>query len=381
MELSCLQENLSRGLSVVQRAVATRSTLPITQNVLLATDNARLRLSATNLEIAITAWVGAQVEEEGAVTIPARLLTEFVSSLPDARIDMTSTEQPLSLKMKCLEAEANVNGQDAEDFPPIPTVNDGTLCRIAPAALREAIDRVAFAAATEDSRPVLTGVKIEIKGDDFTFAAADGFRLSIYEGKLFEPVSEELDFILPARALQEANRLAAAQSETVEFTVNQQRSQALFRFDSVELVSQLIQGTFPDFRQLIPESYETRVVVSQNSFLRATTRTAGIFARDGSGIVRLNMTAPENGADGGKIAVSARAEELGDYSREMSAQVEGGDAKIAFNNKYLTEILDVIGDENVALETTTPSSPGVIKPADDEHGRYTHVVMPMFVQW
>ena len=380
MQLSCLQENLTKGLSVVQRAVATRSTLPITQNVLLATDNARLRLSATNLEIAISAWVGAQVEEEGAVTIPARLLTEFVSSLPAARIDMESQDQPLSLEMKCAGAEANVNGQDAEDFPPIPTVDDGTICRITPAALREAIDRVAFAAATEDSRPVLTGVKVEIKGDVFTFAAADGFRLSIYEGKLYEPVAEDLDFILPARALQEANRLAAAQNETVEFTVNQQRSQAMFKFDNVELVSQLVQGTFPDFRQLIPESCETRVVVSQNSFLRATTRTAGIFARDGSGIVRLNMTASENG-ESGKIKVSARAEELGDYSREMDAQVEGGDAKIAFNNKYLTEVLEVLGDEDVALETTTPSSPGVIKPADDDAGRYTHVVMPMFVQW
>ena len=379
MELSCLQENLSRGLSVVQRAVATRSTLPITQNVLLATDNARLKLSATNLEIAISAWVGAQVEEEGAITIPARLLTEFVGSLPADRIDITSEDQPLSLKMNCARSEANVNGQDAEDFPPIPTVDEGTLCRIAPAALREAIDRVAFAAATEDSRPVLTGVKIEIKGDEFTFAAADGFRLSIYEGKLSEPVAEDLDFILPARALQEANRLAAAQSETVEFTVTPQRAQALFKFENVELVSQLVQGTFPDFRQLIPDSRETRVVVSREAFLRAT-RTAGIFARDGSGIVRLNVTASENGT-GAKMAVSARAEELGEHKGELDAQVEGGDAKIAFNSKYLTDILDVIGDGDVALETTTPSSPGVIKRADDADGQYTHVVMPMFVQW
>lgn len=379
MELSCLQENLSRGLSVVQRAVATRSTLPITQNVLLATDNARLKLSATNLEIAISSWVGAQVEEEGAITIPARLLTEFVGSLPPDRIDITSEDQPLSLKMKCARAEANVNGQDAEDFPPIPSVDDGVICRIAPSALREAIDRVAFAAATEDSRPVLTGVKIEIKGDEFTFAAADGFRLSIFEGKLSEPVVEDLDFILPARALQEVNRLVAGQTETVEFTVNPQRSQAVFKLENVEIVSQLVQGTFPDFRQLIPESYETRVVVSQDSFMRAT-RTAGIFARDGSGIVRLNMTASENGT-AGKMAVSARAEELGDHKGELDAQVEGGDAKIAFNSKYLSDVLDVIGEGDVALETTTPSSPGVIKPTGDLEGRYTHVVMPMFVQW
>ncbi len=380
MQLSCLQENLSRGLSVVQRAVATRTTLPITQNVLLSTDNARVKLAATNLEIAISTWVPAQVEGEGAITIPARLLTEFVNSLPSERIDISSSEQPLSMELSCARFQAHINGQDAEDFPPIPTVDEGAIGRIAPTVLRDAINRVAFAAATEDSRPVLTGIKVEIRGDSFTFAAADGFRLAIYDGKMSEPISDDIGFILPARALQEVNRLLGGQTEPVEFTVTPQRSQALFRLENAELVSQLVHGSFPDFRQLIPESYETRAVVKQDAFLRAT-RTASIFARDGSGIVRLNMTAAENGT-GGRVAVSSRAEELGDNTGELDADVEGGDAKIAFNSKYLSEVLDVIGDGDVALETTTPSSPGVIKPAiDSDSHSYTHVVMPMFVQW
>ena len=380
MQLYCLQENLSRGLSVVQRAVATRTTLPITQNVFMATDNSRLKLAATNLEIAISTWVGANVEEEGSITIPARLLTEFVSSLPEERIDITSSDQPLSLALTCARFRANINGQDAADFPPIPTVDEGVIGRIDVSVLQDAINRVAFAAATEDSRPVLTGIKIEITGDSFTFAAADGFRLAIYEGKLAEPVSEDISFILPARALQEVNRLIGGQTGSVEFTVTPQKSQALFRMDNVELVSQLVQGTFPDYKQLIPESYDSRVVVSQDAFLRAT-RTASIFARDGSGIVRLHMSSGTDD-ESGRVAVESRAEELGDNTGEIDAEVQGGDAKIAFNSKYLSDVLEVLGDGEVALETTTPSSPGVIKPASNsESHTYTHVVMPMFVQW
>ena len=380
MQLSCLQENLSRGLSVVQRAVATRTTLPITQNVMMSTDNSRLKLSATNLEIAISTWVGAQVEEEGSLTVPARLLTEFVNSLPAARIDVTSSAQPLSLGLSCARFEANINGQDAEDFPPIPTVDEGAVGRIDASVMRDAISRVAFAAATDDSRPVLTGIKVEMSGDSFTFAAADGFRLAVYDGKLSAPISEDISFTVPARALQEVGRLISAQSDPVEFTVTPQKSQALFRLENVELVSQLVQGTFPNYRQLIPETYDTRVVVAHESFTQAT-RAASTFARDGSGIVRLNVTAAENGTEG-KLAVSSRAEELGENVGEIDASVEGDDAKIAFNSRFLSDVLDVLGDDEVALETTTPSSPGVIKPASESEGyTYTHVVMPMFVQW
>ncbi len=377
MQLSCLQENLSRGLSVVQRAVATRTTLPITQNVLLSTDNSRLKLAATNLEIAISTWIGAQVEEEGSITIPARLLTEFVNSLPVERIDIAMNPQPLGLDLECARFEAHINGRDADDFPPIPTVESGVIGKISSSVLKDAITHVAFAAATEESRPVLTGIKVDLKGDSFTFAAADGFRLAVYEGKLAEAVSEDVSFIMPARAFQEVNRLIGTDDTTIEFTVTPSKSQALFRLDNVELVSQLIQGTFPNYSQLIPEGHDTRAVVDQTAFLSAT-RTASIFARDGSGIVRLNVLPAENGS-GGKLSISSRAEELGDNQGEIDASVEGDESKIAFNSKYLSEVLDVLGSGEIALETTTSSSPGVIRPLSKEG--YIHVVMPMFVQW
>jgi len=377
MRLSCTQENLSRGLTIVGRAVATRTTLPITQNILLSTDQSRLKLAATNLEIAISTWIGARIEEEGSITIPARLLTEFVNSLPSEQIDISSIAQPKGLNLKCARFEANINGTDAEDFPPIPTVESGVIGKFEPQVLKDAITHVAFAAATEDSRPVLTGIKVEITGQSFTFAAADGFRLAVYKGELAEPIDEDVSFIIPGRAFQEINRLIGNQEALVEFTVTPSKSQALFRLDNVEIVSQLIQGTFPNYSQLIPDSYGSRIVVDLEEFSRAT-KSAAIFARDGSGIVRLEVMEASNGSSG-RLSISSRAEELGDNKGEIDGKIEGDEAKIAFNSKYLTEVLDVLGKGEVALETTTPSSPGVLRPLDKEG--YVHVVMPMFVQW
>jgi DNA polymerase-3 subunit beta len=377
MRLTCLQDNLNRGLSVVGRAVATRTTLPITSNVLLATDQSRLKLAATNLEMAITCWVGAKVEEEGAITVPARLLTEFVSSLPSDKVSINLPSQTKTLELKCARFEARISGVDAKDFPPIPKVGEGITTKVEIEELRRGITQVVFAAATEESRPVLTGVDADFEGDLVTLAAADGFRLAVYKLPLATPVSQKTKVIIPARTLAELNRLMADQEEAVEITVNPNKSQALFRLKNVELVSQLVQGTFPNYAQLIPQSYNTRVVVDVDAFSRAA-KTASIFARDGSGIVRLVIT-PGEELTPGKVTVSARSEEIGDDVGEIDAIVEGEEAKIAFNGRYLIEVLSVLREPQVALETTNPSSPGVIRPVGVEN--YIHVVMPMFVQW
>ena len=377
MRLSCLQENLNRGLSVVGRAVATRTTLPITNNVLLATDQSRLKLVATNLEMAISCWIGAKVEEEGAITIPARLLTEFISSLPSERVDISLFPRTKTLGLKCARFEARISGIDAKDFPPIPKVDEGITTKVEVEALRQGISHVVFAAATEESRPVLTGVDALFDGDLLTLAAADGFRLAVYKLPIAVPVSQRTEVIIPARTLAELNRLMADQEEAVEITVNPNKSQALFRLKNIELVSQLVQGTFPNYAQLIPQSYNTRAVVGVAEFLRAT-RTASIFARDGSGIVRL-VIAPGSELTPGKMTISARSEEIGDDVGEIDAIVDGEEAKIAFNGKYLTDVLGVLHESQVALETTNPSSPGVIRPVGVDN--YIHVVMPMFVQW
>ena len=210
-----------------------------------------------------------------------------------------------------------------------------------------------------------------------TLAAADGFRLAVFKLPLKEKFSQKTEVIIPARTLAELNRLIGDQEETVSITLNPNKSQVLFRLKSTELVSQLVQGTFPNYSQLIPKSYNTRVIISVKEFQQAT-KTASIFARDGSGIVRLVVT-PGSEASPGRLSVSARSEEIGDDVGEIDATVEGADAKIAFNGKYLTDVLSVLRESQVALETTNPSSPGLIRPVGTEN--YMHVVMPMFVQW
>ncbi|OGN91295.1 MAG: DNA polymerase III subunit beta [Chloroflexi bacterium RBG_13_50_10] len=375
MKLSCLQENLSKGLGIVSRAVATRSTLPITQNVLIATDQSRLKLAATNLEVAISCWVGAKIEEEGAITIPARLLTEFISSLPNDKIDIALNQR--TLQLTCARFEARINGLDAQDFPPIPQVADGIATKIEIEALRDGISQVTFAAATEESRPVLTGIQLEFDGDKLAMAAADGFRLAVHDTSLLSAVKSKTALIVPARALNELSRFLTDQEEPVEITVNQQKSQILFRLKNIEMVSQLIQGAFPNYSQLIPQSYVTRAVVDVAEFLRAI-RMASIFARDGSGIVRLVVT-PGVELTPGKMNISARAEEVGDNVGEIDALIDGETSKIAFNAKYLSDVLSVLHQKQVALETTTSSSPGVLRPVGVDN--YVHVVMPMFVQW
>ncbi|MDP6824115.1 MAG: DNA polymerase III subunit beta [Dehalococcoidia bacterium] len=377
MWITCLQENLSRGLGVVGRAVATRATLPVTQNVLLTTDQSRLKLTATNLEIAISTWIGAQIDHEGSVTIPARLLTEFINQLPDDKIEIDLVDSPKGVAIECARFKANMNGTDAEEFPPIPTVEDGTTVTVPADILKGAIERVAFAAATEDSRPVLTGIKVEIAGDKLTLAAADGFRLGVETVELGATVEEDMGFIVPARTMQEVQRLIGDRADDITITVTEPASQVLFKFGDIEIVSQLVQGAFPDYEKLIPASAGTTATVKLQDFLQAT-RAAAIFARDGSGIVRLIVSPGEDGGPG-KVTVDSRAEELGDNKGEFDAEIDGDEAKVAFDSRYLLDVLGVLGNGNVTLETTTPSSPGVIRATDREG--YTHVVMPMFVQW
>ena len=252
MKLSCLQENLSRGLSIVGRAVASRATLPITQNVLLETDRSMLKLSATNLEIAITTWIGAMIEEEGSITLPARLLTEFVNSLPSDRIDLELESGSGVMQLVCGRADARIHGASSDDFPPIPQVEEGIAARVGSQDLKNAISRVVFAAATEEARPVLTGVEAKLSGDQFTLAAADGFRLAVQRGTLSEPVEEEIGVIVPARSLNELMRLLGDQDDPVEIMMVPARGQVLFKISGVEVVVPVAPGHLPQLRPVNP---------------------------------------------------------------------------------------------------------------------------------
>jgi DNA polymerase-3 subunit beta len=375
MKVQVLQENLQRGLSIVGRAVAARSTLPITANVLLQTEKGRLLLAATDLDIGIRAWIGAKIDEEGATTVPSRLISDFVSSLPPATVNLEIPERGRQVKLECARNESTVNAMDAEDFPRIQTISDGTSIELDPKVLRKAIDRVEFSAASDDSRPVLTGISVKSDGARLTFASSDGFRLAVSDVTLATAPETAIDVIVPARALRELARLIGDGSEPVEMRINPQRTQVQFAMTDVELVAQLIQGTFPNYNQIIPGEFTTRCVVDVEEFKREA-RIAAIFARDGSGIIRLQLT-PGNGMPG-KLAVSARADEIGDNNGEVDAKIEGDASKIAFNSRYLNDVLNAL-DGEVALEMTGPSSQGVFRPVAETN--YLHVLMPMFVQW
>ncbi len=373
MKVSCLQENLSKGLSIVGRAVSPRSTLPVLGNVLLATDAGRLKLSATNLEVGINCWIGAKVEEEGATTVPARTFADLVNALPPEQVDMELVVRTQTLNLRAGRSEANIKGIDAAEFPIVPDPDENGGISIEPDVLRTAVSQVAFAAATDDSRPILTGVLAKFDETQLTLAAADGFRLSVRTIPLPQPVADPFSIIIPARALTELGRISGEQEEPITITVTPTRNQVLFQLTNIVLVSQLIDGNFPDYRQIIPRDRTTHTVVDTAAFLKAC-KTALIFARDAAHITRVHVK-PGSELSPGHIVVSATSAETGDDVSEFDATIEGEEIEIAFNVKYMIDMLSVVGTPQVALDTTTSSSPGVIRPVGDVD--YTHVIMPM----
>jgi DNA polymerase-3 subunit beta len=373
MKVSCLQENLSRGLGIVGRAVSPRSTLPVLGNVLLATDNGRLKLSATNLEVGINCWIGAKVEQEGATTVPARTFIDLVNALPPEQVDMELVERTQTLNLHAGRSEANIKGIDAQEFPlvPVPEGEGGIL--VEPDVLRTAIAQVALAAAADESRPILTGVLAKFEDAQLTLAAADGFRLSVRTVDLPRAVPDPFSVIIPSRALTELGRISGEQEDPVTITVTPTRNQVIFQLTDIVLVSQLIDGNFPDYRQIIPKDRTTHTVVDAAGFLKAC-KTALIFARDAAHIARLHIK-PASELAPGSMIVSATSAETGDDVSELDASIEGEEIEVAFNIRYLIDVLSVAGTPQVGLDTTTSSSPGVIRPIGDAD--FTHVIMPM----
>jgi DNA polymerase-3 subunit beta len=374
MKVSCLQENLAEGLSIVGRAVSPRSTLPVLGNVLLATDGGRLRLSATDLEVGINCWIGAKVEEEGATTVPARTLIDLVNALPPGKVDLELVVSTQTLNLRAARSEANIKGIDAQEFP-IVTVpdEDARGIPIEPDVLRQAVEEVAFAAATDESRPILTGVLAQFENKQLTLAAADGFRLSVRTVELPNAISDPFSIIIPAQALTELRRVSGHQDDPIAIHVTAERNQVIFELTDVVLVSQLIDGNFPDYHQIIPRDRNTHTVVDTAPFLKAC-KMAQIFARDAANITRVQVE-PGSELEPGRLRVSATSAETGEDVSEIDASIEGESVEIAFNVKYLIDVLSVTNAPQVTLDTTTSSSPGVIRPIGEDG--FTHVIMPM----
>ena len=372
MKLTITQAQLAYGLGIVSRAVSPRSTLPVLNNILIATDEGRLRLSATNLELGITCWIGTEIEEEGSTTIPARIFFDLINALPGGKVNLSLTTRTQTLNIHCGTSNFDIKGIDAQEFPPMPSPDLSTGVELNVADFKEMIHQVGFAASSEEARPVLQGVLMEINENEISLAATDGFRVSVRTAELSTSQDNPVKVIIPARSLGELARIATDGNETVTMIVPPDRGQAIFHMKNAELVTQLIEGNFPDYRAIIPRSFKTRTVISTNEFLKAC-RQAEIIAREGNYVIRLSLQ-PQDGAPG-TIEFSTQSEEMGSGEVVVDANIEGPELLIAFNVRFLSEVLEVIGTPNTILETNANNTPGLLSPVGND--TFCHVIMPM----
>ncbi len=368
MKLVVTQENLARGLQVVSRAVSSRSSLPVLNNVLLRTEDGGLKLTATNLEIAMTYWVPGKIEAEGSLTVPARLLTDLVAGLPANEHVNLELQPPDTLRIKAGRFETHVKGIGAEEFPPEPAASDKPTTRIAQNVLRQALAEVTFAAASDEARPILTGVLARFAGTELTLAAADNYRIAVKTISTLDAV-DETSLVIPARSLNELSRVLSESENPVEITLAHSRNQILFHLEGIDIVSRLIDGQFPNYQQVLPKSHTTTATVDRDQLLKAV-KLASLIASSSANIVKLHIgKEAETG-----LTVSAAAD-VGDNRSEVEAKVDGDGTTIAFNARYLVDVLSNVQTDQFCIELNGPLSPGVFKPVEDGH--YTHVVMPV----
>ena len=372
MKLTCVQENLSKALSVVNRAVATRTSLPVLSNVLVATERSMLKLSATNMEISTTVMVGCKIDSEGAVTVPARLLTDLVSQLDAGPVDFELNPETLELSLSSGKYNATLKGISADDFPPLPAAEPGATLRLDSTTLKQMIDLTTIATATDDSRPVLSGVSISIDSNSIVFAAADGYRLAIKRLNAETGVEKAVQIIVPRSSMIELSRILGDTREEVEIVISPQATHVAFQVAGVQMISHLIEGQFPNYEQLVPTDSSTRVVLNAAEFSKAT-RIATIFARSGSNVIRMEVDSGD--ADAGTVSISAESADIGANSGQLDADVDGEQAFIAFNARFLGECLSTVHTEEVEVQLSGSTSPGLIRPRNDDS--YIHVIMPM----
>lgn len=375
MEVSILQENLAKGLSIVGKAVENRPTLPVLGNILLETEDARLKLAATNLEMSIVCWIGAKVNKAGAITLPAKTFVDLVNNLSPERVDLALNAATLTVNVRCGATNSNIKGIDSSEFPLVPQGGVGDVT-VPGKVLKEMINQTVFAAAKEDNRPILTGIYTQFDGNVLTMAAADGYRLAVRTAEIEKTFTKPVDMVIPARSLSEVARIISDDDDEVGITLPGDRQIVMFHLKNVEVSSQLLEGKFPDFGAIIPRSYITSSVMYTQDLLRACQR-AEIFARDSANSARIYVKPAKAPNEPGELTVVGRSAERGDNEGMVDASVEGEPLDVSFNIKYLIDVLRVINEERVILESNGASNPGVIRPENRDD--FVHVIMPMSV--
>jgi DNA polymerase-3 subunit beta len=361
MKLQVTQENLNKALGMVARVANTRGTLPVLANVLIKTVNNRLSIAATNLDIAITHYIGAKVTEEGAITVPARLMQDFISSLPTGVIDLRLDDYKLNIATD--QYQSVINGVSADEFPVMPAITKGKTWIVPANVLKKGLQQVVVSASTDEARPVLTGVYLHASEGNLYMAATDSYRLA---EKVLSKVKEEIDLLVPVTAMQDLLRIVNDVEDDVQVTSDDQ--QVLFRVSDVELVARLIEGKYPDYQKLIPQKFQTTAVLKRADLLNAA-KVSSLFARESAGSITLNVDEANQ-----ELSIRSVASQLGENTAKAAAKVMGG-GSITLNSRYLLDALHALSGEEVDFSFNGKLEPSVLK--DPAAKDYVHIIMPL----
>ncbi|MBI2634168.1 DNA polymerase III subunit beta [Candidatus Peregrinibacteria bacterium] len=368
MKLFCAQHDLDYAINIVNKAINPNNTLPVLNNILLKAEGKKLYFSSTNLEIAISCSIDADVRSEGAITVPAKLITGYISLLTDEKVELSLTEG-VNLTIESSNSHTKIKCINADEFPLIPKIEKGQEFSVKTAHLLKAITETVFAASLNTSRPVLSGVLTYTKGDIVILAATDSYRLAEKKTKLSKKPTEDIYCIVPARTLMELSKIIG-RAEGSDVKVNVSTNQISFSIDGVELVSRLIEGKFPDYEKIIPLDKKTEFSVSVED-LSLVLKRVSLFARENNNSVRLNVT------NDGKALVSSEETKVGEEKAEVSVKVNGENNKISLNAQYLLDVLTYIGEEKATIILNEKTSPAVIKPLNSDE--YVYIIMPLKV--
>lgn len=361
MNLQVTQENLAKALNTVARVANTKNTLPILANLMIKTAGTRLSIAATNLDIAITHLVGAKVQEEGAITVPARLMQDFVSSLPSGVINLKLDGHKLNITTD--KYESTINGIAAEEFPVMPALNKSQTWATAAKDLRQALNQVIVAASSDEARPTITGVFLHTMDGQLYVVATDSYRLA--EKKL-QKTKEDVNLLVPASAMHDLLRILSDTED--EVTVSSDDQQVLFKVGDVELVTRQIEGKYPDYKKLIPATFTTTVTVKRSDFLNIT-KVSSLFARESAGSVTIKASEKDK-----NVSIRSIASQLGENTASADAEVKG-ESDITLNSRYLLDALNACHTEKVVFGFNGKLEPSVLKEVGSDD--YTHVIMPL----
>ena len=359
MKLQVTQENLAKALNTVARVANTRNTLPILANVLLQTADNRLSISATNLDIGITHRIGSKIEKTGSITVPARLMQDFVGSLPEGVLKLELADNKLHITTD--QYKSSINGIAADDFPVMPAITAGSTWKAGAAELKKALSQVVFAASADDARPVLTGVYFHSSGGEVTAAATDSYRLA--ERKLGKNKAS-VGFLVPASAANDLLRIISDPDKEVVVTHDDQ--QVLFQVGDITLVARLIEGNYPDYRKLIPSKFATVAKLARADFLNIT-KVSALFAREAAGSITIK-------AESKKVSINAIASQLGENTASADAEIKGS-GEVTLNSRYLVDALNAFSGEQVEFCFNGKLEPCIIRSSDDS--KYLHLIMPL----